>query len=257
MEYNRAVERGIPRIIFVMDKEHPIRIDDVEQGEGGLKLAAFLERAKIDNIVKFFRSPADLRAEAINALAQLKETYLKTILPPPKTRQVMRIFVASPQDVFDERSRMPKIVESLNRTLGEIANVFVELWRWEANASPGVGEPQSLIDRDLDRADIVVVIFWNRFGMRTDGGTTGTESEVLRSLERWNKIKRPQVMMYFSQCPASLKTKETLEQKLQVVEFRKKVERLALTAEYESVADFEWRIRDDLQLTLFRMSKND
>src|SRR5438128_2636404 len=33
MEYNRAVERKIPRLIFVMDKAHPITIVDVEQGE--------------------------------------------------------------------------------------------------------------------------------------------------------------------------------------------------------------------------------
>ncbi len=32
MEYDRAVERKIPRLIFVMDKDHPITIDDVEVG---------------------------------------------------------------------------------------------------------------------------------------------------------------------------------------------------------------------------------
>jgi hypothetical protein len=41
MEYNRAVERKIPRCIFVMDKEHPLKIDDVEMGEGAVKLDAF------------------------------------------------------------------------------------------------------------------------------------------------------------------------------------------------------------------------
>src|SRR5436309_8833027 len=34
MEYNRAVERKIPRMIFVMDKTHLITIDYVELGEG-------------------------------------------------------------------------------------------------------------------------------------------------------------------------------------------------------------------------------
>jgi len=43
MEYNRAAERKIPRCIFVMDKEHPITIDDVEMGEGATKLEAFKE----------------------------------------------------------------------------------------------------------------------------------------------------------------------------------------------------------------------
>src|SRR5712692_9275939 len=37
MEYNRAVERNIPRLIFIMDKAHPIQIDDVEMGEDEVK----------------------------------------------------------------------------------------------------------------------------------------------------------------------------------------------------------------------------
>src|SRR5437764_1006322 len=57
MEYNRAVERKIPRLIFVMDKSHPITIDDVEQGEGAIKLKAFKERLQTGNIVNFFNSP--------------------------------------------------------------------------------------------------------------------------------------------------------------------------------------------------------
>src|SRR5690348_8518804 len=40
MEYNRAVQRGIPRLIFIIDKTHPIQIDDVEMGEGAAKLKA-------------------------------------------------------------------------------------------------------------------------------------------------------------------------------------------------------------------------
>jgi tetratricopeptide (TPR) repeat protein len=70
MEYNRAVERKMPRLIFVMDPTHPITIDQVEQGEGAAKLKTFLGRVTTDNIVRFYKSPTDLRAEAINSLAQ-------------------------------------------------------------------------------------------------------------------------------------------------------------------------------------------
>src|SRR5687767_4615174 len=73
MEYNRAVERKIPRLIFVMDKTHPITIDDVEQGEGATKLKAFKERVQTENIVNFFTSPADLRAHVINSLSRLRQ----------------------------------------------------------------------------------------------------------------------------------------------------------------------------------------
>ncbi len=34
MEYKRAIDRRIPRLIFIIDKTHPIQIDDVEMGEG-------------------------------------------------------------------------------------------------------------------------------------------------------------------------------------------------------------------------------
>lgn len=78
MEYNRAVERQIPRLIFVMDKTHPITIEDVEQGEGALKLKAFKERVQTQNIVNFFSSPADLRAEVVNSLSQLRQPDLTT-----------------------------------------------------------------------------------------------------------------------------------------------------------------------------------
>jgi hypothetical protein len=44
MEYNRAVERKIPRCIFVIDDEHPIKKTDVEMGEGAVKLEAFKKR---------------------------------------------------------------------------------------------------------------------------------------------------------------------------------------------------------------------
>src|SRR5918911_1315711 len=73
MEYNRAVEREIPRLIFVIDKAHPITIDDVEQGEGAAKLKAFKERVQTENIVNFYKSPEDLRAHAINSLSQLRK----------------------------------------------------------------------------------------------------------------------------------------------------------------------------------------
>src|ERR1039457_3411358 len=39
MEYNRAGERGIPRLMFVTDKDHPIRIEDVDM-QGAEKLTA-------------------------------------------------------------------------------------------------------------------------------------------------------------------------------------------------------------------------
>jgi tetratricopeptide (TPR) repeat protein len=78
MEYDRAVKNKIPRLIFVVDKSHALKIDDVEQGDGAVKLKAFKERVQTENIVNFFNSPADLRAHVINSLSQHRQPDLQT-----------------------------------------------------------------------------------------------------------------------------------------------------------------------------------
>lgn len=78
MEYNRACERGIPRLIFLMDPEHLIKRRDVEIGSGAEKLQAFLQR--IDRVWARFVSPADLRAHVIDSLAQLRVSDLNALI---------------------------------------------------------------------------------------------------------------------------------------------------------------------------------
>ena len=147
---------------------------------------------------------------------------------------------------------MPMVVETLNKTIGSLLNVVVELWRWEVDATPSVCEPQALVDPELDKADIVLVIFWNRFGTQTAAGTTGTQGEVLRALERWRQFRRPQVMMYFCQRPSRLDSTET-EQRLMLLRFRDRISSLVLAADYEKIEDFQLRVYTDLFTTISRL----
>ncbi len=78
MEYEHAKKRGIPRMIFIMDKAHAISFDQVEMGEGAEKLKAFKEKAEKENFVNFFKSPDDLRALVINSLAHWHQEQGKT-----------------------------------------------------------------------------------------------------------------------------------------------------------------------------------
>lgn len=76
MEYNRAVERKIPRLIFIIDKKHPLgdfTIEDIDKGEDAERLERFKNRVEGENIVNYFKSPADLRAHVINSLSQLRQ----------------------------------------------------------------------------------------------------------------------------------------------------------------------------------------
>jgi len=89
MEYNRAVARKIPRLCFIIDKDHPIKIEDVDI-ENAAKLKAFKDRVQNENIVNFFKSPADLRAHVINSLSKYREAditqfhYISDIPTPPE-----------------------------------------------------------------------------------------------------------------------------------------------------------------------------
>jgi Domain of unknown function (DUF4062) len=71
MEYERAAERGIPRLMFLIHKDTPVLIDDVETGPAAEKLKAFKDRVSRDRVVHFFRSEDDLRAGLIQALGEL------------------------------------------------------------------------------------------------------------------------------------------------------------------------------------------
>src|ERR1700686_544202 len=56
MEYKRAVEQGIPRLIFLMHEKHPITAADFETGVGATKLEVLKARLKAERVVNFFKS---------------------------------------------------------------------------------------------------------------------------------------------------------------------------------------------------------
>ena len=82
-EYDRAVERGIPRLIFLVSDKHPVVPADVETGDGAVKLTKLKERLKQERVVAFFDSPSDLEAQVTQALVPYLDSDLTT---SPKLR---------------------------------------------------------------------------------------------------------------------------------------------------------------------------
>src|ERR1017187_4669867 len=72
LECERAIERGIPILVFLMDKEHAIRIDDVDRGPAAEKVERLKERLKLNHVVNFFRSPIELQTCVINSLSRFR-----------------------------------------------------------------------------------------------------------------------------------------------------------------------------------------
>ncbi|MBI5029503.1 MAG: DUF4062 domain-containing protein [Chloroflexi bacterium] len=73
MEYNRAVERNIPRCIFIMHDDHLLKASDIDI-ENVAKLRKLKERLQVGNVVNFFKSPNELRTQVINSLSKLRES---------------------------------------------------------------------------------------------------------------------------------------------------------------------------------------
>lgn len=88
MEYNHAVERGIPRLIFIVDDLYAEDFEPDDDPTKIIKHQALLERLKVDQVVNFFTSPADFRAQAINSLSRINmrqtvNLHRPSVIPEP------------------------------------------------------------------------------------------------------------------------------------------------------------------------------
>jgi hypothetical protein len=105
--------------------------------------------------------------------------------------KLLRMVVASPSDVQPERNSVSQVVEELNRGVARHQGLRLELYRWETDAHPGFHPegPQGLIDDVLriSDCDLLLGIFWKRFGTPVKDGASGTEHEFQVAYEAWKK----------------------------------------------------------------------
>jgi tetratricopeptide (TPR) repeat protein len=127
-EYNRAVERNIPRLIFIMSDEHPVKPADVETGEGAEKLRQLKERLKKERVVAFFESPDDLLAKVIQSLLPYHEAdlttfhYVSDIPAPPEA------FIAHPYTLLQSHRLVGRQPE-LNLLTDWVAKPDADIYR--------------------------------------------------------------------------------------------------------------------------------
>lgn len=74
MEYDRAVERDITRLIFIMHDDLPVLPKDFDKGDAAVKLEQLKERLKRERVVNFFKNPEDLRGRIGDSLRDYKRS---------------------------------------------------------------------------------------------------------------------------------------------------------------------------------------
>ncbi len=169
---------------------------------------------------------------------------------PRLQRRILRIVVASPGDVQQERDVLPSVIDEVNRVVAADRGLHLELSRWETDTYPGfhLEGPQGLIDQVLKitDCDLLIGIFWKRFGTPTADGKTGTEHEFSLAYEAWQVKQSPQIFVYFNLKPYTPKSKGEIEQWGQVLEFKDKFPKEGLWWPYKGKVQFEKLARNHL-----------
>ncbi|MEA2705050.1 MAG: hypothetical protein QOD63_2995, partial [Actinomycetota bacterium] len=162
----------------------------------------------------------------------------------------MRIFLASPGDVDQERNALARVLTDVNLALESLAPqhpVVLQLVRWETHVHPDFGDPQSVINEQLGDYDVFVGIMWKRFGTPTNDAGSGTEEEFRLAYARWRATGAPRILFYFSDVamPANLSSAE-VRQLGAVVNFREELGKQGLVKSYASPDEFPDVVRRDL-----------
>ncbi|QEH36002.1 hypothetical protein OJF2_45600 [Aquisphaera giovannonii] len=113
----------------------------------------------------------------------------------PYHANVIRIFIASPGDVNDERRVIREEIHEWNVRHSERERTVLLPVGWETHATPEMGErPQAIINRQvLVGCDLLLAVLWTRIGSPTGVAQSGTIEEIQEHL----LAKKP-ARIYFS-----------------------------------------------------------
>ena len=157
------------------------------------------------------------------------------------TLHVLKVFLASPDDVKPERATAETLVNGINKLINNSMGWHIHLYRWE-DAVPGYGRAQELINEAVDDCTLFVGLLWEHWGQPTGKYSSGFEEEYERALARRKKTDDPEIWLVFK-APNSEKVKDPGPELSKVLEFRKTVG-AAREVFYKEVADSDdWKIK--------------
>ena len=174
----------------------------------------------------------------------------------PINLKKLRLFVASPNDVSNERKTLEGVVNELNTTIAPDKGFVLELVRWETHCHPSMGRAQENINSQIGEYDIFLGIMWKKFGSPTGAAQSGTEEEFRIAYKAWQNSNSPWIMFYFCKTPFMPNTKQELDQFSKVLSFMKELQTKGLTWEYPDNSKFADIVRPHLARIIIDISHN-
>jgi hypothetical protein len=160
--------------------------------------------------------------------------------------KILRVLIASPGDVGEERNVIPEIINDWNAINSVISKVVLMPVKWETHSAPLMGDrPQAIINKQLVQdCDVLVGVFWTRVGTNTGVSVSGTAEEI----EQFVEMKKP-VMLYFSQSPIE-PDKIDVTQFTSLKTFKEKMRLQGLTESYSGIPDFRQKFSRQLSINV-------
>jgi pterin-4a-carbinolamine dehydratase len=157
----------------------------------------------------------------------------------------VRVFVASPGDVRDEREQLQQVIDEINTSIAAHHNLIIELVRWETHVTPGMGRPQALVNNQIGPYDIFIGIMWKRFGTPSGVAESGTEEEFRIAYDAWKLNSEVDILFYFCEEPF-MPSHSEMDQVTKVLSFRKELTSLGLIGTYSNHESFANVVRPHL-----------
>jgi len=147
------------------------------------------------------------------------------------TANVIRVLIASPSDLVEERKVASETVYEWNTQHAEAESVVLLPVAWETHATPRSGvRPQAAInDQLVDRSDLLIGMFWTKLGTSTGVAQSGTVEEV----ERFIAAGKP-TLLYFSKRPVDPGMIDPKQNK-KLKAFKETTQRNALVGTFDSL----------------------
>ena len=135
----------------------------------------------------------------------------------PATSNVLRVFLASPSDVLEERELAEEVVGAVNKLIRRLG-WHIDLHKWE-DTPPGFGRPQAQINSMVDECDLFIGLLWQKWGQASGQYSSGFEEEYERARASRKASGRPEIWLIFKNVDAD-KLNDPGEQLKKVIQFQ-------------------------------------
>ena len=168
--------------------------------------------------------------------------------------EIIRVAIASPTDLQNERAAIPRLFNRWNNG-HEDEDVHISPIMWETSSVPELGDhPQHILDRQMiDRADLLVAIFWTKIGSPTPTAASGTIEEIREFVRKKGPSR---AMVYFCTRPVSQSPDDIDTSAFDALKrFKTEMRSQGLYKEFRETAELERDLYVDLDAKIRQLRK--